>query len=778
MIGAGTTASNLYSTQAARRKLMRVRSLWYGILKLTLLHNDERVPRKHPVSVFVLLIEFNSSATVSVPGLYISDRIDATQEGTMIPVLYTLLLGFIRQATGIPIGGTVDSSSDTWASTLSDIGPLILLVGERTTKQLLCNVHGLAPAFSLATAPLGLVSVVSSLLRLAGSQTLRSFLGYELESRTVAAMELTRVNCNGVHAELVDGHLVRSTATLSDSHVGAIGALMLQGSIKDHAEDVAKQVESCRRFGERKARFHVPETEAALRWCLQVKLESYDEVLLVNVFRVLRAALGLEASCVNLESGVREYWKGCFKSADEDSSPAATSGKSKESRMPQSGYISFLCTFDAISEFCTGADISQSISILIGTSAFLIIVALYLLELAFANKWQLTVGFLLALVGYTGIVTSVVAAALQIHSTARSIPLPRNFSPAWRDGVVIAASSDSKLGVVLHHSLISKRPLAFEAVWLKPLTRRNRALANGIGIALTASFLCHYMGLRSSSWWLGASELAVCVVMAFLRSLNRGGPENFVRSDEGPRLEWRCTSTGIITVEDPLQLPPSVRPAFGGLDIRVYSDAPALGTPAPAEKLAWHLAGLCLQDKPVIQWLKSITGMRVFVNTDNPSSDKRALLVCYMGGVLVKEGIAAPNTIVNVAFRSSIENLAAPTGLLLRGIMRQQSWKVEPGALDETITALANVHIPALHSLVTWWTVSELRNTLKDNQENLQWAALPILTRFFACIREMYARDKRLLEGLTTVHDGRGEDVKELAIKLYTCWKKESDDKN
>jgi hypothetical protein len=95
--------------------------------------------------------------------------------------LKVIFLTFPRYALGAPIGGAVDSSYDAWATALSDIGPLILLVGERSTKQLLRDVRGFASAFSLATAPLGLVSVVTSLVRMRGSHRLRSFLGYELE---------------------------------------------------------------------------------------------------------------------------------------------------------------------------------------------------------------------------------------------------------------------------------------------------------------------------------------------------------------------------------------------------------------------------------------------------------------------------------------------------------------------------------------------------------------------------------------------------------------------
>ncbi len=98
--------------------------------------------------------------------------------------------------------GYIDPSTDEWSSTLSGVGPLILLIGERSTKQVLRNVRGPASAFSLAAAPLGLLSVVTSLIRFCGIQRLRAFIGYELEPRMMAGMEVTRVNCGGVRYEI------------------------------------------------------------------------------------------------------------------------------------------------------------------------------------------------------------------------------------------------------------------------------------------------------------------------------------------------------------------------------------------------------------------------------------------------------------------------------------------------------------------------------------------------------------------------------------------------
>src|SRR2546423_1681094 len=154
--------------------------------------------------------------------------------------------------------GHVDNSLDEWAAALSTIGPLLLLVGERSTKQLLRDVRGMASAFSLAAAPLGLVSVVVSLLRLRGSHSLRSFLGYELESRSVAALELSQVNSNGIHAELIDGYIIRSTAAISSSHAGTLGVSVLSGDFEDVAPEMVNQLQACHSYEILKTLLRIP----------------------------------------------------------------------------------------------------------------------------------------------------------------------------------------------------------------------------------------------------------------------------------------------------------------------------------------------------------------------------------------------------------------------------------------------------------------------------------------------------------------------------------------
>lgn len=184
---------------------------------------------------------------------------------------------------------SVDASQDAWAQALSGIGPLILLIGEKNTKQLLREANGLPGILSMSFAPIGLLSVLTSMIRLCGSQKLRSYIGYEHEPRATAAIEMTRVNCGGVHAEVVDGMVSRSTST--DATSKALAVLFLRG--ESEATDVAlKQIQHCYKFQAEKTAKGCPEAAGNVNWCMRTTflIESTD---LAAVSRVVSCALNM-----------------------------------------------------------------------------------------------------------------------------------------------------------------------------------------------------------------------------------------------------------------------------------------------------------------------------------------------------------------------------------------------------------------------------------------------------------------------------------------------------
>jgi hypothetical protein len=166
---------------------------------------------------------------------------------------------------------SVAAGSDAWAEALAGVGPLVLLIGEKNTKQLLREANGLPSIVSLSVAPIGLISVLTSMIRLCGSHELRAFLGYEHEPRAAAALETTKANCGGIHAQLVDGRISRTAA--SDPPSQALAVAYLVGESNAVIMDSLRQIDSCREFDVAKSRKLGLFGSGEVRWCFRVVCE-------------------------------------------------------------------------------------------------------------------------------------------------------------------------------------------------------------------------------------------------------------------------------------------------------------------------------------------------------------------------------------------------------------------------------------------------------------------------------------------------------------------------
>lgn len=408
-------------------------------------------------------------------------------------------------------------------------------------------------------------------------------------------------------------------------------------------------------------------------------------------------------------------------------------------------------TFDAISELCTIEKKAWIYSFAIGVFSFIAIAALYLVEIS-VNSFRL--GTLLVIIGYVGIIGTVTLAALHIESSNTRVPLNSQSMEkpqTWTDGAVKAEELENKSGVELYRRT-SRRPLHFEAVCIRPQQPIRQAIASIIIALLPVCFVCHYIGLRSSSWWLVISELGVCLIAAFARSTIKTRPDSFLvdTPTTGQTIDWRCCSTGIIDQAEADIVKNTHN--FQGLNFRVYSEQPSIPNPKIAERVAWQTAQKI--DMAVADWLLQLTGIVVEVFELPLEQKKRAVIAGYYAGILVKDGLASPNTYQCTAFCASLESLACPTPYLSRTITRQRQWCVENSLLSDTSDVLSQYYIPPLSSIAQWWGVAELRNGLEDYHENLQWACLYANISYFVALRRNCTDDEPLMAALEAANSG------------------------
>jgi hypothetical protein len=746
-------------------------------------------------------------------------------------------------ASGFPLdprsngGLAVDPSSDAWAEIISGIGPLILLVGERTTKQLLRSVRAYYSALSIGTAPLGLLAVVTSLIRFCGIQKLRAFIGYELEARSVAGIEYTQLNCGGVHAEMVDGHLIRSASANPSSQVAAVS--YLQGDLDEDAQQVELQIQSCARFENERQLKGIPKLAVDVRWVLWLRSRQATDRCVSKIIRALigslllkdKAAVELRAAefCLKMANGTSRYLSPPTDGqATNTKSETGRSGGSEvlESRLDvspgkndhgmssektrigvkmvssNSSHISleptsqateskklaeaqeihpldndlvspqltFTYTLNAVSEFLAKRPVSKSWSLFISLLSLATILAIYILALR-NLKWKFSVAWLLLVLGYFGIVFGVSFAAMIIstsctvlrldNKSARHDKSTKTSKSKWTDGVVNSVKNTDSMDTTGSEFLSSGLgPQNLEAVWLRPLSRERAMLASSVACGIVVFFLCHYIGLRSSIWWVALGELGVCLLAALARSLAKGEQARFT-VQPGIKIDKRCCSTGIIEVQKGRIVEERSRQ---NVDARAYSTLSFEESATDGETIAWETARLCSQNPVLVQKILELTEMVLHVvpSQDNNDCD---VLIAFGGGLLVSEGLAFPNCQVMLAFHSTISALSTPTALLARGIMRQPEWVLDKANFGPV--PLGKVYVLAIDGMISWWTVSEDRNEMSDLQKNLQWCFMLINISFFLSLLDISKNGKFPLGDIERVHSGSSQANRNVAQEVF-----------
>ncbi|KAH7169861.1 hypothetical protein EDB81DRAFT_774023 [Dactylonectria macrodidyma] len=759
---------------------------------------------------------------------------------------FLLPFGFafpIPQASEPSFQLSVDTGQDAWAESLSGVGPLILLIGEKNTKQLLREANGLPAILSMSFAPIGLLSVLTSMIRLCGSPRLRSYLGYEHEPRANAALEMTKANCAGIHAEVIDGTVSRSTTSEATSQ--ALAVLFLRGSSEVTIEESLRQIRFCHAFQDEKTVKGCPEAAGNVNWCFRVTCPLPQPESINAISRLVANSLKIDEQS-DLGEFLRVFQRTAtatdpksrvsycqHKSATQDGNPVhsekhsvssqqqvydnmsaeleetnpttpsmtkrkgaaeesvATSLPPQESTAHLSAQIttaadlplkicttdlqppkpiksSFFCTFDGVSEVNTSAQTSAGISLTVATISFLSMVAIQIIAL-----WQegwFSNGIIMVFVGYFCMVIGVSGAGYMIYSACDSAAmqaLPKTADADWTHGVVLLVKNTDSLdttGSLLMQSENQKQE--FQAVWVKKQGGVRFVLTWAISIFLALAFVCYYLGLRSSKWWLSVTQLLVCLASAFARSVGKMDRGSF-DAVEDIRVDKRCYSTGILDMQRATRITEQQRTSKT-LDLRIYSTLSSHCLALTGELVAWRAAKLCLepQYQATGDRILSVTGMSLGL-VQATDERERHVLVEFEGGIVTEEGLAFPNVTVATAFSSSNADLAAPTPLLARGIMRQSQWSLEKVQINKgSLPFMGGTYISSFDSLVTWWTIAEDRNELGDQHKNLHGSFILLCTAFFLAVLRKGEKERDLVKTINAAHEQASQEDDKYAQAL------------
>ncbi|KAF8424816.1 hypothetical protein EV426DRAFT_716480 [Tirmania nivea] len=127
-----------------------------------------------------------------------------------------LLLFLLLAQPTLAANSSIGASSDVWATLVANIAPLLILVGEKHVKAYFKVMCRTSHYLLYAAGPIGLITAITTLIRLHGSRSLKRLIGRQYESRGEVLADVTSVSSGMVRFELRSGVLEQTTTPKED----------------------------------------------------------------------------------------------------------------------------------------------------------------------------------------------------------------------------------------------------------------------------------------------------------------------------------------------------------------------------------------------------------------------------------------------------------------------------------------------------------------------------------------------------------------------------------
>jgi hypothetical protein len=99
------------------------------------------------------------------------------------------------------------NSSDAWTTVIANIGPLVVLVGEKSFKSYIKNCKSWIQYGLYCCAPMGGLSAVISVLRLVGGSLVKTIIGRQHEGSAEVYLDVTSASTGLVGQQFIHGHV-------------------------------------------------------------------------------------------------------------------------------------------------------------------------------------------------------------------------------------------------------------------------------------------------------------------------------------------------------------------------------------------------------------------------------------------------------------------------------------------------------------------------------------------------------------------------------------------
>lgn len=595
---------------------------------------------------------------------------------------------------------SIENAQDAWSDLVAGVAPLILLVGERVTKQHLRESTSRIEYYMLGATPLGLITSIISLLRLASIPIAARLIGRSDELIRQACIEVTPVNTAEVTSVLSSGSVQRG-----EGNGGAVSRLHVRESI-----------------------------------CTIPELRS-------EIVEVRKGIEGLNKAYRGIEGSIPDHTALLVGRLSEPGHPTTilrevgylyTSSEAEDLKASQSLMECYL----SVKVTAVGSEVNylhgqvRSVrtnwSIVISSIAAMVAVHIASLHEA---QWEVLLPWLFVVGGYVGLLLTIFVYGEAVKARIRTTTIRLSVGRG-SNYIALQTGNIDKEGTLGHVLPLveAERHDYVKVSCLLPLKLRTEVLGTLGGVLFLISFLFHYLGLRSVQWWVSVCELGICLIMVMVRTLVSRYPFKFVEGDSVYDTDLR--SVGVIRPsarkqahlrdadDTKLRLTQFVRAHFG------YRN---MGPKTQGDTAAALLAcSLNQWDPEKLRGLFAIVGLH----------DCRAMhvkdetyMIIHAGGtgLLTKEGYLRPADAQVWAQEVTVEQ--AKTHSLVtwatNGLMRNEEFEV---LSDFRGIVTQQVFIPAVDGVIDWWLRSEGMNSSIANCDNLQWGGALSLALLFCAL--------------------------------------------
>jgi len=386
----------------------------------------------------------------------------------------------VARASESTIGG---GSSELWASVVANVAPLMALVGERNAKEYMRVASSRAQLFLMASAPLGILSILVSTVRLSGPRLLRRLLGRESDRKSEALVELTPLSVEPATSAYTPGGVEIEPSFNRDRVAFVCGHVQESRDVKESVEGF--------------------------------KMLALARNGKVDASRDFEAIIGLRDLDLSLEEVARLVTSIITENSTIDAALLAHAS---------SASLSFRTTGISPSQSTlskkTGSGLyKQTANAFVGVFFCFVMIMIQVLGYRAQGPAMSDVrlqALLMGTCGYLGIASFafMLLALLQGEFHVEPQELPDIFNGAtW-------TISDARHA---EHRLIEMPARATLAIasptnFTTKQKRRREALTTFFTFALVASYVTYYLGLRAAPWWVGFCHVVFIWVAAGYRA--------------------------------------------------------------------------------------------------------------------------------------------------------------------------------------------------------------------------------------------------------------------